>query len=822
MVSSKLVEAGVLSLSDLSKSYGPTKAVSGLSLTLDSGSINALVGGNGAGKSTLMKMIAGEEQADSGSISLGGAQITHDGYGPAQAHKLGIRIVHQELSLANSLTVAENFYIEQGTQGGLGFGWRKVWAKSARDALVESFGPGVRISPSSKVSNLNAGERQMVEIARATSAPNLKVLILDEPTSALGPEKVERLGELLRKLQLRGVIVILITHKMEELPKLTDRVVVMREGKLVEETDTASTSTQQLLVAMLGGTDTRQPASAKDHKPNSVTSGKTVLNIKQKQNHEIDLATIAVNSGEVVGLLGLQDAGQEQLLRSIQDRRLPRGSSAASSAYISGDRKFDGIFPLWTAKRNLAASWISARGMFSLFWPSQISRLSKKWFEKLHLSSSSGEKEIGQLSGGMQQKVLFARGLSTDSHLLLLNDPTRGVDLATKREMYATIRDSADSGKGVLWYSSEDSEIEYFDRTYVMRDGSVIASFVNADSSLSDIKSAMFSQRDTNHDLSAGLSIFSRVANWSKNIMSKPWIFSLIGLIGVLLLVDSRQPIITNTFGLGLVLQLAPVLAMAALAQNLILAVGDIDLGIGAYMGLIVTIAATSLNTNFLIGIVMLIGATLLYPLIGWIMKVRGFPSVIATLAMSFVYSGLALTVLPTVGGQVPSWLVTFSHMSTPLLPLPLWLLLAVGLWSFFLIDRTRLGTRIRALGANEKALADSGWNPTAVKIYAYALAGFSATLAGLMFAGIATAGDANAGDGYTLMTIAAVVVGGSEFIGGRISAVGAVMGAALLSLIGVLLGVFAIPSLFTSAAMGLLLILVMGLRRLTRESERA
>jgi ribose/xylose/arabinose/galactoside ABC-type transport system permease subunit len=217
-----------------------------------------------------------------------------------------------------------------------------------------------------------------------------------------------------------------------------------------------------------------------------------------------------------------------------------------------------------------------------------------------------------------------------------------------------------------------------------------------------------------------------------------------------------------------------------------------------------------------------LVAVTILYPVIGWLLKVRQFPAVIATLAMSFVYSGLALTILPSVGGQVPAWLSSFSHLNVPGLPLPIILLIVIGFAGYFVIDKTRIGTRIRALGSNEQALRDSGWNTTAVKVLAYGLAGITATLAGLMFAGIATSGDANSADGYTLMTIAAIVVGGSEFIGGRVSAVGAVLGAALLSLVGVLLGVFAIPSLFTAAAMGLLLIVVMGLRRLTREAERA
>lgn len=821
MAAAKLDSHVKLSITGLVKAYGPTLAVSGVSLDFDSSQINAVIGGNGAGKSTVMKMIAGEAEADQGSIELAGQLLNTPGYSPKLAHGSGIRIVHQELSLANSLTVAENFYLEQTTKGSRGFGWRKRATDSARAALKEGFGTDHGITPAMKVSNLNAGERQMVEIARATSAPNLKVLILDEPTSALGPERVEYLGRLLRTLQSRGVIIILITHKMEELPMLTDRVVVMREGKLVEDTTTENTSTAKLLTIMLDGAEKAQEQAKTSRTSKDAQVGEVVMNLVQKQVHESDLPSIQVRTGEVVGLLGLQDAGQEELLRIIKNRSNTGKSVIQKSAYITGDRKFDGIFPLWTSRQNLSASWLSARGMFALFSPNQIASLANKWFEKLKLSLAAGDKTIGQLSGGMQQKVLFARGLSTESKLILLNDPTRGVDLATKIEMYSIIRESAKEGKGILWYSSEESEIEFFDRTYVMRDGAVTAEFTNSKDDTKTIKRAMFSERKkaTNE---TPRTLPQKVLRWLQIFVAQPWIFAFIGLVAVLILIDSKQAILTNMFGLGLILTLAPVLALTALSQNFILAVGDIDLGIGQYMGLVVVIAATSLNTAPLLGLAMLIGATILYPLIGYILKVRQFPAVIATLAMSFVYSGLALTILPNVGGQVPAWLSGFPRIQFPFVPFPIVLLIVIGIIGWFVIDKTRIGTRIRALGSNEQALRDSGWNTTAVKVSAYALAGIAATIAGLMFAGIATAGDANSADGYTLMTIAAVVVGGSEFIGGRVSAVGAVLGAALLSLIGVLLGVFAIPSLFTSAAMGLLLILVMGLRRLTRESERA
>jgi ribose/xylose/arabinose/galactoside ABC-type transport system permease subunit len=292
-------------------------------------------------------------------------------------------------------------------------------------------------------------------------------------------------------------------------------------------------------------------------------------------------------------------------------------------------------------------------------------------------------------------------------------------------------------------------------------------------------------------------------------------------LIIVLGVIDSRLNILTNFFGLGLILTLAPVLAVAAISQMFIIAVGDIDLGIGAFMGLIGVIAATTLATDPLIGFIFIIASILGYPILAWFLRVRQFPALVATLAMSFVYGGIALTILPNVGGQVPEWLAGISRISTPLLPLPVWTLIVVLATAWCIVDRTALGTRIRALGSNEAALESSGWNVTVVKVSAYTLAGISAAIAGLLFAGISTSGDASSADGYTLLSIAAVVVGGCEFLGGKVSPLGVVLAAVLLSLLGVLLGVLSVPPLFTAAATGALLLVVMGLRRVVTLTRR-
>ena len=488
-----------LDIVDAVKAYASTRAVQDVTVAFDSTQVTAVVGGNGAGKSTLMKMIAGEVQADSGLLHLNDVQLDSGGYSPAKAHAAGIRIVHQELSLFGSLSVAENFYVEQGSASSRGLGWRKRSATTALRALNEAFGTGHGITATVKVDELNAGQQQMVEIARAASSPGLRVLILDEPTSALGLEYIDSLATFVRHLQQRGIVVIFITHKMSELPKLTDRIVVMREGKLVTDIPTAESTTAGLLALMLGSTAAGLQQQAEAGPQKSVDVEAPVLVNVTGTRSQVEGGVI-VRAGEVVGLVGLQDAGQEQLLRAIQTRSDKHTQRSVSSTYITGDRKNEGIFPLWDSERNLVVSAVVNRKSWIPFRLARLREIARPWLERMNLSPVAAEKRIVDLSGGMQQKVLFARGLATDAPLLLLNDPTRGVDLATKGDMYELVRDAAASGKGVLWYSSEDSELANFDRAYVMHDNAAVAEFSGAEITSETIMTTAFSSQDSREE----------------------------------------------------------------------------------------------------------------------------------------------------------------------------------------------------------------------------------------------------------------------------------------------------------------------------------
>lgn len=805
-------------ISGVTKSFGPTRAVDGLGFELSSREITALIGGNGAGKSTLMKVLAGEVQPDSGSLHIGDRNVPFPGYTPAIAHSLGVRIVHQELSLLDSLTVAENFYIEQGHREP-GHRWRRRYAVVARTALDDAFGGSHRVSVEATVSKLDAGQRQMVEIARAASSPHLRLLILDEPTSSLGVEHIPALGNLLRRLQDRGVIIVFITHKMNELTQLTDRILVMREGRLAGERRVGSdTSVTDLLNLMTGTVPGTYDRLAGDRSRNEAGTDVAAPVLRIRQSQDSAVRDVVVRPGEVVGLVGLQGAGQEETLRAAQ-LDAPHVSKTCRSAYVTGDRKAEGIFPLWSTDTNLVATALAAPA-FKTFWKRAVGSLTAHWYKQLGLSPSVGSTRITTLSGGMQQKALFARGLATDAPLLLLNDPTRGVDLSTKREMYTLIHTLAGQGRAVLWYTSEDSELAELDRAYVFSEGTIVDEALPPNLNASRIVSAALQASQTVPTIGAASSPAHVWRDRLQQLLHHRWIFAFIGLIAVLAVLQGAQQVITNPVGLGLVLSTAPVLALSAISQMILISIGDIDLGIGPFMSLTVAISATALTKSPLVGVAFLILATLIYPALAWFISRRKIPAIIATLAMSFVYTGLALVFLPEVGGTVPPLLTSLVSFNIPLVPVPLLVLVVVGVLAWWLLERTRLGVQFRAHGANPGALILAGRSVVKIRMIAYIIAGGVAVIGGLYFAGIATSGDPNATDGYTLLTIAAIVVGGCAFLGGRVSPIGVVLAAALLSLIGVLLGILQVPSLFTAAATGLILIVVMALRAVFQREE--
>ncbi len=803
-------EAGIapfLALHGVGKTYGSTRANSDIDLMVAPGEVIGLVGANGAGKSTLMRILCGVTRPDAGRMELDGVALDPAAFTPTQARRHGIRIVWQELSLSPNLSVAENFYVEQPQFAGLSPLWLRSYDRLAAQTIERIF-PGARIGTGRRVDGLSIAERQMVEIARAASDPDLRLLILDEPTSSLGAERSGQLRSFIKDLTASGKTVIFISHKLGEVLDVADRVVAMRNGRLAWVRQARDTSIADLVEAMGGaGAGERRTAGSAvaAHAPVRVTlSG---------PHHEHSGAPIELRAGEIIGLAGLEGSGQKALLEALFSGRGGAGVARSGDVrYVSGDRGREGVFPLWSVLDNIAIGRISRRFGLSPVDDGAERAVARQRAGLLALDDKRLDSNILDLSGGNQQKALVARALDEDADIILLDDPTRGVDIAAKRDFYRLVRQIAQDGRLVVWHSTEDLEFLECDRVLVFSRGDIVAELEGEEISEERVVEASFLQPRTVRPATAqaGRGIGATL------LKALPFV----SLALVFAVMSSLNPMVATSFGLELLLAPAVTLVFVALAQMFVVGGSEIDLGVGAFTGFVNVVSATLLVATPLLGVGALIGGLALYAIMGLIIHARSIPAIVVTLGASFIWMGLGQTIQPSPGGESPAWLSALFTWSIAGLPTPLVLILLAGA-AAYLIDRSPTGTVLRAFGSSGRALERAGWSPVRFAVLRYVVACLFATMAGLYVTGTNNASDINAGNAFTLLSIASVVIGGCQLLGGVIAPLGVVAGAVTLSLIGALLASLGVSTDYNAAVQGGLLIVILGLQALALRKRR-
>jgi ribose transport system ATP-binding protein len=460
----------IVKLDGVEKHFGAVRALAGVDFAVSVGECVGLVGHNGAGKSTLMHVLAGTLNPDRGQIIIG-AEPQKD-YAVVLAQKLGVRCVFQELSLCPNLTVAENARVLHPSIAG--WGWRRRAGELIRSKLDEIF-PGHGISADAVVGDLSIGKRQMVEVARAftvTEAP-LHFVILDEPTSSLDSHRAGQLLAYVRRVITTGAGCVLISHLLGEILEYCDRIVVMRDGKVVAA-DSAAAFNRDRLVTTMGGVAASKMRAEKETAPR----GTTPVRIRARPAKQHDGIELVAHQGEIVGLAGLSGHGQTELLLSVfkgANRRLPGINVSDPVALVAGDRQSDGVFPLWSIARNVGIRSLASLHSGLLISPELEDRLAEHWRKRINILTLDMRNNILSLSGGNQQKALFARALGSEAKIVLMDDPMRGVDIGTKLEVYDLIRTEANAGRTFLWYTTEMEELENCDHVYVFRNGRIVA-----------------------------------------------------------------------------------------------------------------------------------------------------------------------------------------------------------------------------------------------------------------------------------------------------------------------------------------------------------
>jgi ribose transport system ATP-binding protein len=467
-------------LRNIVKSFGGVAALKNVTLRVLPGEIHALVGENGAGKSTLMKILSGAYTKDSGQIFIDGREVqirnTHD------SRKLGIGIIYQEFSLVPALSVAENIFLGRLGMRGSWMKWSEIRRKSAD--IIESI--GFSIDPSLKVSDLSIAQQQIVEIAK-TLSENTRILILDEPSAVLGLQEVQKLFETLRKLKSENVAVIYISHHLSEVFRIADRISVLKDGTSSESLMVTETDRNSVVRLMLGRSlDTMYPLR-------EPVIGKEVLKaVEICQGEQVKGISLSVNEGEILGIAGLVGSGRSETMRSVFSAdRMQKGKILLSGneirlrspwkavkmgiGMVPEDRKQHGVILSLSLKENISlTNFKEITGHFG-FINSKKERISTvALIDRLAIKTENEDQEVGQLSGGNQQKVVLAKWLNSNCRLLIIDEPTRGVDIGAKIEIYDLVSELAQKGMAIILISSETEElVGICDRIIVMRKGQI-------------------------------------------------------------------------------------------------------------------------------------------------------------------------------------------------------------------------------------------------------------------------------------------------------------------------------------------------------------
>jgi len=494
----------LLELQHAAKSFGAVAALIDGTVELRAGEVHALLGENGAGKSTLVKILAGVHQPDAGTLTVAGRPVTL--HGPAAARAAGIAVIYQEPTLFPDLTVAENMFIgRQPLRSGRRIDRREMLAESA--AIFARL--GVPLDPARIARGLSIADQQVVEIGKALSL-NATVIVMDEPTAALSAAEVDRLFDVVRTLRSQGAAVLFISHRLEEVFTICQRVTVMRDGKHVLTSDLAGLTTQDLVRAMVG-----RELAARAPAPVHAGTGEPVLNVHRLTREGVftDIS-LAVRAGEIVALAGLVGSGRSEVARAIFGidrydagtvtmqgkplrRASPTSAMAAGIGFVPEDRRQQGLVMDMSVQQNVALASLHELRRGGIIRAGAERAMASDWATRLKIKHGRLTDPVATLSGGNQQKVVLAKWLGRKPSLLIVDEPTRGIDVGTKAEVHQLLTDLASSGVAVLMISSELPEVlGVSDRILVMREGELVAELSRDGASEEAIMTAAMGQHE--------------------------------------------------------------------------------------------------------------------------------------------------------------------------------------------------------------------------------------------------------------------------------------------------------------------------------------
>jgi ribose transport system ATP-binding protein len=820
---------GVLRFVAIDKRFPGVHALSDVSLEVRAGEVHAVVGENGAGKSTLMAIAAGSLTADAGEVWIAGEHL--DRPSAERARELGLAIVYQEPALLPDLTVAENIAI--GSAKARRPGWTRARAFAA-EALAP-WSRNRRIDPALPVRELGPDVRFMVEISKAL-AQRPRVLILDEPTEHLAADDVEILFERIRSLSERGTAIVYISHRIPDVRAIADRISVLRDGVL-QGTFAAADVTESDIVNRIVG---RPLETAFPPKASWRDAAAPILSVQELSGPRFTDFSIQLRPGEIVGLAGVDGNGQREIIRSLAGRLPARGTvhvdgselrtgsnAAAASAglgYIPADRHAEGVFGDLGVRENVMVKALGSVAVAGFVQPGRERRAARERMQAHAIKAPSLETPMDSLSGGNQQKTVLARVLQGRPKVILADEPTQGVDVGARIEIYGILREAVADGAGALVVSSDGAELEGLcDRVMVVSRGQVVRELAGDELTEQNMTEAALTST-TSRGVAVTERRDSRLRRFLRGDLAPAAVLAaVIVALGAYTATQSEFYLTGRNFNGFLTLFAA--LAFVALAQQVVMLTGGIDLSVGPLAGFLLVVASFVLvdgQPTVLVGLgwLLLLVIAAAVAVLNWAPTVLGIPPFLTTLVTFTALQGLSLLLRPLPDGVISPSVTEVVSTSIDFFPVAAVVAIVLALLLEVALRRTTWGVQLRSVGSDPQAARDVGIPVRRVQLSAYLAAGVLVLLTAVMLIAQVGSGDPAAGTSFTLTSITAVVLGGASIFGGRGAFVGALLGALLIQQINTSTVFLELETAWQTYLLGILTLAAAGLYSRARGSS--
>ncbi len=775
-------------LSNISKFYSGVAALRDVSVEFYAGEVHAVLGENGAGKSTLMNIISGTTEPSAGEIWIGDRQIAD--MSPELAASLGIAISFQHPAILDDLSVLENLQVAL-----------PAWVFDGKPAHVAAKEMldlvGLHAPLRMRAEGLTVAQKHLLEIAKAL-AIKPKILMLDEPTASLDQDSTEMLFERIRAIIKTGTSVLYITHRLAEVRQIAHRVTVLRDGRvrgggLVGEIDDAE------ILAMIVG---RTLGSAFPPKPAAV-SKETIFAVNALSGRGFHNITFDVARGQIIGIAGVEGNGQAELMRalaglqpsegsiSLQNRPLKSKELLRQAAFMPSDRHTEGLASGLTVRENAVFAALEKFSQFAIMSKSKELEQVGTTFKSLAVKAPSIEAPILSLSGGNQQKIVMSRALLSEPGLIVADEPTQGVDVGARSEIYRILREVSSSGTPVIVNSSDAAELEGLcDKVVVLSRGHAVATLTGADVTESRIIAAAVGAADhagagsaqqKARGASSGLRHFLQTDN-------APTVPLALVTIVLGLYVFSTNHNFLSAFNIANILILATALGFIALGQTIALLLGAIDLSVGPLAGFLVVVASFFINDGqpalMLVAgfVLMILGALAVGGLNGVLIRFANFTPIAATLAVYIGLQGMSFLLRDNPDGYINADVVQVVTWQIGPVPVAFLVLVLFAVVGEYVLRKTGPGWKLRATGSHEEAARRVGVRINGAFLAGYIACALLTAVGAVMLMTQIGVGDPRQGINYTLSSITAVVLGGTSLRGGRGTFIGTVLGAVLLT----------------------------------------